>query len=66
MNDEENNKQYISYLSCLLIPYYLMKLPRFIIGITIIFWGWQTGLWFVAFPMALIYEASYFVRSRWE
>ena len=43
-----------------------MKLPRFIIGITIIFWGWQTGLWFVAIPMALIYEASYFVRWRWE
>ncbi len=43
-----------------------MKLPQFIIGITIIFWGWQTGLWFVALPMALIYEASYFIRWRWE
>ena len=43
-----------------------MKLPQFIIGITIIFWGWQTGLWFIALPMTLIYEASYFVRWRWE
>ena len=43
-----------------------MKLPQFIIGITIIFWGWQTGLWFVALPMAFIYEASYFIRWRWE
>ncbi|MGK7893620.1 MAG: DUF4129 domain-containing transglutaminase family protein [Xenococcus sp. (in: cyanobacteria)] len=41
-------------------------MPRFIIGISIIFWGWQTGLWFVALPMALIYEASYFLRWRWE
>jgi len=36
------------------------------IGITIIFWGWQTGLWFVALPMALLYEASYFMQWRWE
>ena len=43
-----------------------MKMPKFIIGITIIFWGWQTGLWMVALPMALIYEASYFIRWRWE
>ena len=43
-----------------------MKMPQWLIGITIIFWGWQTGLWFVALPMALIYEASYFLRWRWE
>ena len=43
-----------------------MKMPRWLIGITIIFWGWQTGLWFVAIPMALIYEASYLLRWRWE
>ncbi|MEM9274312.1 MAG: hypothetical protein AAGA80_15315 [Cyanobacteria bacterium P01_F01_bin.143] len=41
-------------------------MPRWIIGIVIIFWGWQTGLWFVAVPMAFLYEASYFLRWRWE
>ena len=43
-----------------------MKMPRLMIGIVIIFWGWQTGLWFVAVPMAFLYEASYFLRWRWE
>ncbi|WP_238568946.1 transglutaminase family protein [Xenococcus sp. PCC 7305] len=40
-------------------------MPRFMLGITIMFWGWQTGLWFFALPMALVYEASYFLRWRW-
>ena len=43
-----------------------MKIPIFLLGTGILFWGWQTGWWLVAVPMALIYEASHVIRWRWD
>ncbi len=43
-----------------------MQLPKLILGAVILFWGWQTGLWLMALPMALIYEVSSFVNWRWH
>jgi protein-glutamine gamma-glutamyltransferase len=43
-----------------------MKIPPFFLGTAVIFWGWQTGLWILAIPMAIILEASRWVNSRWD
>lgn len=43
-----------------------MQLPRFFLGLVIIFWGWQTGLWWFALPMAVIYEAAFWLDWRWH
>ena len=43
-----------------------MNLPPFLLGITIIFWGWQTGLWIVAIPLAIAYEAARYINWRWN
>ena len=43
-----------------------MQLPKLILGAVIIFWGWQTGLWFIALPMALLYELSFLLDWRWH
>ena len=43
-----------------------MKLPPFLLGATIIFWGWYTGLWLVAIVLAILYEASRYINWRWE
>jgi protein-glutamine gamma-glutamyltransferase len=43
-----------------------MKLPPLLLGSTLLFWGWQTGWWLVAIPLAIILEAQPFVRRQWE
>jgi hypothetical protein len=43
-----------------------MKLPRWLMGGALLFWGWQTGLWPWAVVMAAALEASHLTRSRWE
>ncbi|MEG3959939.1 hypothetical protein [Microcoleus sp. herbarium2] len=43
-----------------------MKMPVFLLGVSVIFWGWQTGLWFFALPIALILEAANWLSCRWE
>lgn len=43
-----------------------MKTPPFLLGATLIFWGWQTGLLAFALPMALILESSRFIQWRWN
>lgn len=43
-----------------------MKTPPLLIGAALIFWGWQTGLWIFAIPMAVIIEGSRFISWRWE
>jgi len=43
-----------------------MKLPPFLLGATLLFWGWQTGFWFAAIPLAIIYEGSHYTNSRWQ
>ncbi|HEY9768909.1 MAG TPA: transglutaminase-like domain-containing protein [Coleofasciculaceae cyanobacterium] len=43
-----------------------MNLPPFLLGITILFWGWQTGFWIVAIPLAIAYEGSRYINWRWN
>lgn len=43
-----------------------MKTPIFLLGAALIFWGWQTGLWLFAIPMAVIIEASHWISWRWD
>lgn len=43
-----------------------MKLPPYLLGATILFWGWYTGLWLAAIPLAIIYEGSRYINCRWE
>ena len=43
-----------------------MKLPPFLIAATILFWGWQTGFWLAAIPLAILYESSRYINWRWQ
>jgi hypothetical protein len=43
-----------------------MKMPPFLMGATLLFWGYQTNFLPVAVVMALILESSRVVRARWE
>jgi protein-glutamine gamma-glutamyltransferase len=43
-----------------------MKTPRWLIGLALLFWGWQTGLLLWGALMATALEASHFTRARWE
>ena len=41
-----------------------MKIPPFLLGITLMFWGWQTKLFIFAAIMAVVIEGSRLVKSR--
>ncbi|HTV42459.1 MAG TPA: transglutaminase domain-containing protein [Candidatus Sulfotelmatobacter sp.] len=43
-----------------------MKTPPFLIGATLVFWGWQTGFLPIGIIMAVILESSRFIETRWE
>jgi protein-glutamine gamma-glutamyltransferase len=43
-----------------------MKPPPFLLGATLLFWGWQTGYFMVGAGMALTLECTNFVRARWH
>lgn len=43
-----------------------MKMPMFLLGTAVIFWGWQTGLWIIALPIAICLEAARWFPSRWD
>lgn len=43
-----------------------MKTPLFLMAASLLFWGWQTGLWMFAVIMAFMLEGARFVRIRWE
>lgn len=43
-----------------------MKTPPFLLGATLLFWGWQTELIVPGIIMAAILEGSRFVKIRWE
>lgn len=43
-----------------------MKTPPFIIGLSLLFWGWQTRLFWVALIMIPIVEGARFIRSKWD
>ncbi|HDN26197.1 MAG TPA: hypothetical protein ENG03_03705 [Thioploca sp.] len=42
-----------------------MTPPPFLLGCTILFWGWQSHLFSFAVPMALILEGARWVKWRW-
>src|SRR5258706_952263 len=43
-----------------------MNTPPFLIAAALLFWGWRTGWWAVAVALAVIFELSRFLKSRWE
>lgn len=43
-----------------------MKTPPFLLGATLLFWGWQAELVIPAAIMALVLEGSRFVKLRWD
>jgi len=43
-----------------------MKMPPFLIGASLLFWGWQTENLILASGIAIILEGSRIFKSRWE
>jgi hypothetical protein len=43
-----------------------MKTPRWLMGLALLFWGWETGLLLWAALMAAVLESSHVTRARWE
>src|SRR5260221_4472545 len=43
-----------------------MRTPPFLLGVALLFWGWQTGFLVVAVGMALVLEGARFIKTRWE
>ena len=43
-----------------------MRTPPFLLGATLLFWGWQTGFLIVGTIMAVVLEGSRFVQLRWD
>src|SRR5580765_6843143 len=43
-----------------------MNTPPLLLGSTLLFWGWQTGLMPFAVVMAVLLEGSRLARARWE
>jgi protein-glutamine gamma-glutamyltransferase len=43
-----------------------MKTPPFVLGVTLLFWGWQTGFLIPGAIMGVVLESSRFVKARWE
>src|ERR1700744_432141 len=43
-----------------------MKTPPFVLGATLLFWGWQTDFLIPGAIMGVIIEASRYVKLRWE
>jgi hypothetical protein len=43
-----------------------MKINPLMLVAVIAFWGWQTGMWIVAVPAALLLVAPWRIATRWE
>jgi len=43
-----------------------MKPPPFLLGASLLFWGWQTGFLVPAIGMALLLEGSRWIQTRWD
>src|SRR3954463_11685774 len=43
-----------------------MKPPPFLLGATLLFWGWQTGFLLVGALMGAVLEGARFIKGRWD
>ncbi|MBI5240514.1 MAG: transglutaminase domain-containing protein [Elusimicrobia bacterium] len=43
-----------------------MSVPPLLLGAALLFWGWQTGFWAAAVPLALALESPRLFSRRWE
>ncbi len=43
-----------------------MKTPPLLLGMTLLFWGWQAGFPVVGAVMAVVLESARFVKLRWD
>ena len=43
-----------------------MKIPNLLIVAAVLFWGWQTGFWILAIPIAMLVLAAYWIPTRWD
>ena len=43
-----------------------MRTPPLLLGASLLFWGWQTGIWYAAVAMAFVLEGSRLVKSRFD
>ncbi len=41
-------------------------MPPLLMAAAVLFWGWETDLWFLAIPMAAVLEGSRLIQARWE
>ncbi|MGN6555754.1 MAG: DUF4129 domain-containing transglutaminase family protein [Verrucomicrobiota bacterium] len=43
-----------------------MKIPPFLTGAALLFWGWQTGFLPISIVMAVTLEGARYLKARWE
>lgn len=43
-----------------------MNMPPLLLAAAVLFWGWQTGAWAVALPVAILFAAARFLPLRWN
>ena len=43
-----------------------MKTPPLLLGASLMFWGWQTRLLFIALPLSVILEGARYVKIKWD
>ena len=43
-----------------------MNAPPMLVGLAVLFWGWQAGLLAFAAPLAALLEGSRLVKARWD
>ncbi len=44
----------------------MKKPPPLLLGLALLFWGWQTGFLLLAAPMAAILESARLIKARWD
>jgi transglutaminase-like putative cysteine protease len=43
-----------------------MKLPPYLLGAALLFWGWQAGFLVYGAAMAVVLESAQWIKTRWE
>ena len=66
---EYHPAKWMFYVGCWMLDVLLsfaMKTPPFVLGLTLLFWGWQTDFLLAGALMGLVLESSRFLKLRWE